>query len=136
MSYRGKRLQMIFNFQACGQTFILHLLAQIWQPLLVCRRKADVCHVIRPPCNSPSKKAATVLMHFSQGDSRQVKDSCSLVKQNYSAIKKIYLAEDSFCSSHLRFIGLALLSKGDLVFLTGPANQHLKTILDKMLIIL
>lgn len=46
------------------------------------------------------------------------------------------MAEDSSCSSHLGFIGLALPGEGEFAFLTGPANWYLKIVLEKMLIII
>lgn len=58
-------------------------------------------------------------MHFCQGDSGQVDRllfSLLLFQENYSAVKEIYLAEDSSCSSLLRFIGLAHPDEGEFAF--------------------
>lgn len=58
-------------------------------------------------------------MHFCQGDLRQVNRllfSPLLFQENYSAVKEIYLAEDSSCSSLLRFIGLAHPGEGEFAF--------------------
>lgn len=63
---------MIFTFQACGQTFILWFLAQIWQPLLVCRKKNLILAMWLDLPATLHLKTATVLRHFHQGDSGQV----------------------------------------------------------------
>lgn len=128
---------MIFTLQACGQTFILCFIAPNWQALLVCRRKADNCHVIRPSCNSAFKNAIVLYTFLSRGLKTGEQTpvlSPSLTGELFSCQGNLFgRGLFLFKSSKVHWAGTSWWR--GVCFLAGPVSWHLKIVLENMLII-
>lgn len=95
-----KGLQMILNFLGNWPNFHRsHPSSNLSSPPSVQERSRHLLCELTFLQLSRKLKTIAVLMQFSQGESRQANRLLTIIKQNYSSTKEIYLAGDSSCSS-------------------------------------